>query len=113
MAKYNSTALIGRGSPERRQGKIFEELYKKKEKKEDVPSELIEFEKNKNECTFKPKIGDQKKRLNKLNTDKSVLEVPVPETARPSTTANRNISPINVKKALESGKALVDLKKRP
>ena len=55
-----------RASPERRKDKIYEELYVKKEKKGDVKTEDKDFEKNKQECTFKPSIGDPLKRANKV-----------------------------------------------
>ena len=46
-----------RSSPEKRNPeKIFDELNKVKEKKNDVSSTDREFEKSKDECTFKPNI---------------------------------------------------------
>ena len=38
---------------------VFEELYKKPSKKEDLTSEEVEYERNKNELTFKPDIGSK------------------------------------------------------
>ena len=56
QAKYRSEALTERESPDKRKDKVFQELYVKKEKKADVKTEDVEFEKNKKELTFKPNI---------------------------------------------------------
>ena len=59
-AKYQSVGMKDR-SPERRNPeKIFEELYKKRERKEDVKTEDREYEKNLKELTFKPTINARK-----------------------------------------------------
>ena len=93
MAKYQSAALAERSSAEKRQGKIFEELYKKKDRKEDVPTDLVEFEKNKEECTFKPNLEDSSRRLSKIPGIKSAASKETLSQLRPSTAIVRGRSP--------------------
>ncbi|CDW84802.1 UNKNOWN [Stylonychia lemnae] len=53
----------GEKSPDRKEPqKVFEELYKVKQKGQDVKSEDVEFEKNKKELTFKPNIQSSMQR---------------------------------------------------
>jgi hypothetical protein len=65
QAKYKSSKLEDRSPDKRKPDQIFEELYKKKEKKDDVKTEDIEFQKNVGECTFKPDIKNSLKRVSK------------------------------------------------
>lgn len=83
QAKYNSQALADRNSPEKRKDKVFEELYKKPEKRTDVRSEDVDFEKNKGELTFKPNIQGSLLRAEKYQSSKHV-DSGAPETARSS-----------------------------
>jgi hypothetical protein len=46
--------MAERSPDKRRPDKIFEELNKVKEKKADLTKEEIDYEKQKEECTFKP-----------------------------------------------------------
>jgi hypothetical protein len=57
-----------------------------KQKKEDVKTEDIEYERNKNELTFKPKIDTAKKGFKSTAGDRSTMEPP--KTARNLTTGD-------------------------
>lgn len=70
-AKYQSQKLKERGSAERiSQNRIFEELYQKKERKQDIATVDFEFEKNKVEYTFKPNTRQSSRVSLKIMGDK-------------------------------------------
>ncbi len=76
--------MADRNSPEKRKDKVFEELYKKPEKRTDVRSEDVDFEKNKGELTFKPNIQGSLLRAEKYQNSKKADSdlTAAPETAR-------------------------------
>ena len=65
QAKYKSSKLEERSPDKRKPDQIFEELYKKKEKKNDVKTEDVEYQRNLAECTFKPDIKNSVRRVTK------------------------------------------------
>ena len=65
QAKYKSSKLEDRSPDKRKPDQIFEELYKKKEKKSDVRTEDVEYSRNVAECTFKPDIKNSVRRATK------------------------------------------------
>ena len=64
QAKYHSQALDERGSPDKRKPEqIFDDLYKMKDKKKALIAkdpDLIQYEKDEEQCTFAPNIEGSK-----------------------------------------------------